>query len=284
MQMTRRILIVSDDQSFREQFGEQLILADDFDVFEAEDGESGIERALEEAPDLVGLALELPDMKGPEVCSRMRVAGIGCPIVIFGERATDNDAITCLDAGANDFISRPFSLRVVLARIRSHLRQHEESGEAALPLGPYSFLPGKRIVMDHARRRIRLTVKEARILRCLIGAEGQPVPRATLLGEIWDHGAFVKSHTLETHVYRLRRKIEPDPKRPAILLTDQGGYRIGSGYARRVSGSEQANGASGAAGAMTVPAPCRPAADARSSRRSVRARFHSVQDGVCRCR
>lgn len=231
MHMTRTILIVSGDQSFREQFGEQLILADDFDVFEAEDGESGVERALGETPDLLVLALDLPDLDGREVCSRMRVAGIGCPIVILADRATDSDAITCLDAGANDFVSMPFSFRVVLARIRSHLRQHEQSGEAALPTGPYSFLPAKRIVTDHGRRRIRLTVKEARILRCLIGADGRPVPRARLLREISDHGVCVKSHTLEAHIYRLRRKIEPDPKRPAILLTVSGGYRIGFGYA-----------------------------------------------------
>lgn len=231
--MTRRILIVSADQWFREYFGEQLILADDFDVFEAEDGKGGIERAIGEAPDLLVLALDLPDMNGREVCSRMRVAGIGCPIVVFADRATDSDTIMCLDAGANDFVSRPISFRVVLARIRSHLRQHEESGEATLPLGPYSFSPAKRIVMDHARRRILLTVKEARILRCLISADGRPVSRDALLREIWDHRGRVKTHTLETHIYRIRRKLEPDPKRPAILLTDAGGYRIGFGYALR---------------------------------------------------
>lgn len=231
--MTRRILIVSADQWFREEFGDQLILADDFDVFEAGDGESGIARALRERPDLLVLALGLPDMAGQDVCARLRIAGIGCPIVLVAERATDSDTIMWLDAGANDVVSKPFSFRVILARIHSHLRQHVQSGEAALPLGPYSFLPAKRIVLDHARRKICLTVKEARILRSLISADGRSVSRDALLDEIWEHGACVKTHTLETHIYRLRQKIEPDPKRPAILLTDSEGYRIGFGYALR---------------------------------------------------
>ncbi|MEM8624182.1 MAG: response regulator transcription factor, partial [Pseudomonadota bacterium] len=139
----------------------------------------------------------------------------------------DADQILGLDSGANDYVTKPFKFPVLLARIRAQLRQHEQSEDAVFPLGPYSFRPGQKLLVDEADRKIRLTEKETNILKFLYRAGGRTIDRDTLLREVWGYNAGVTTHTLETHVYRLRQKIEPDPGQARILLTDAGGYRLG---------------------------------------------------------
>ncbi|MEO1530843.1 MAG: response regulator transcription factor, partial [Pseudomonadota bacterium] len=138
MSVARKILLVDDDGDLREALAEQLMLIDEFDVYEAEDGASGIERAKGELHDIVILDVGLPDMDGREVCRLMRRQGVKCPILMLTGQASDADQILGLDSGANDYVTKPFKFPVLLARIRAQLRQHEQSEDAVFPLGPYT--------------------------------------------------------------------------------------------------------------------------------------------------
>ena len=226
MGVAKRILLVDDDADLREALAEQLMAIDDFDVFEAESGTAGVERARTEMHDLVILDVGLPDMDGREVCREMRRAGLKSPIIMLTGQTSDSDTIQGLESGANDYVTKPFKFPVLLARIRAQLRQHEQSEDAVFAVGPYSFRPGAKTLVDDADRKVRLTEKETNILKFLYRAGGRTVERETLLREVWGYNAGVTTHTLETHIYRLRQKIEPDPSNARILLTDAGGYRL----------------------------------------------------------
>jgi DNA-binding response OmpR family regulator len=132
-----------------------------------------------------------------------------------------------LDAGANDYITKPFRLNELLARLRAQLRSFESSEDAVFTIGPYVFRPAAKQLLEPLRnKRIRLTDKEASILKFLYRAAGRPVARQVLLNEVWGYNAAVTTHTLETHIYRLRQKIEPDSAASKLLLTEGGGYRL----------------------------------------------------------
>jgi len=227
MSVSKKILLVDDDADLREALADQLMMMDEFDVYEAEDGHRGIERARSEMHDLIILDVGLPDVDGREVCRVMRKQGIKCPIIMLTGHTGDSDTILGLDAGANDYVAKPFKFPVLLARIRAQLRQHEQSEDAVFAIGPYSFRPGAKMLTDDRDRKIRLTEKETSILKFLYRAGGRTVEREVLLREVWGYNAGVTTHTLETHIYRLRQKIEPDPAAASILLTDSGGYRLG---------------------------------------------------------
>lgn len=224
--VVKKILLVDDDADLREALAEQLMDIEDFDVYEAESGAAGIERAGIEMHDLIILDVGLPDMDGREVCREMRRAGVKCPVVMLTGRDSDADTIRGLESGANDYVAKPFRFPVLLARIQAQLRQHEQSEDAVFGIGPYSFRPGAKILMDEAGQKVRLTEKETNILKFLYRAGGRMVERETLLREVWGYNAGVTTHTLETHIYRLRQKIEVDPSAARILLTEAGGYRL----------------------------------------------------------
>ena len=226
MSNVKKILMVDDDEDLREELADQLVLTEDFDVFEAEDGASGLEGAKEALYDLVLLDVGLPDMDGRELCRLMRQQGVKCPIVMLTGHDTDADTILGLDAGANDYVSKPFKFPVLLARIRAQLRQHEQSEDAVFNLGPYTFKPASKMLMTEDEKKIRLTEKETNILKFLYRAQDGVVARDVLLHEVWGYNAGVTTHTLETHIYRLRQKIEPDPSNARLLVTESGGYRL----------------------------------------------------------
>ena len=139
---------------------------------------------------------------------------------------TDSDTILGLESGANDYVAKPFRFAVLLARIRAQLRQHEASEDAVFSVGPYSFRPGSKMLTGANSRKVRLTEKETAILRFLYRAGQLPVSRETLLQEVWGYNSGVTTHTLETHIYRLRQKIEKDAANPEILVTEAGGYKL----------------------------------------------------------
>jgi len=226
MSNVKKILMVDDDEDLREALADQLVLTEEFDVFEAEDGASGLNRAKEDHYDLVILDVGLPDMDGRELCRLMRKQGVKCPVLMLTGHNTDADTILGLDAGANDYVAKPFKFPVLLARIRAQLRQHEQSEDAVFNIGPYTFKPAAKMLIDEAEKKIRLTEKETNILKYLYRAESGVVARDTLLHEVWGYNAGVTTHTLETHIYRLRQKIEPDPSNARILVTESGGYRL----------------------------------------------------------
>ncbi|MEM9048680.1 MAG: response regulator transcription factor [Pseudomonadota bacterium] len=226
MSTLRKILLVDDDADLREALADQLVLTDDFDVFEAGTAAEALERVKKQLHDLIILDVGLPDMDGRELCRLMRKHGVKCPILMLTGHATDADTIVGLDAGANDYVAKPFRFPVLLARIRAQLRQHEQSEDAIFTIGPYSFQPAMKLLVDESDRKIRLTEKETNILKYLYRADDRVVSRDILLHEVWGYNASVTTHTLETHIYRLRQKIEPDPSNARILVTESGGYRL----------------------------------------------------------
>ena len=226
MAQQKLILIVDDDADLRTALAEQLELHEEFRSAEAATAGEGVRLAKELRADLILLDVDLPDMDGREACRVMRKAGVRTPVIMLTGASTESDTILGLDAGANDYVTKPFRFGVLLARIRAHLRSHEQSEDAVFRIGPYEFRPGGKLLIDAKQKKIRLTEKETNILKYLYRAQPRPVPRDELLTEVWGYNAGVTTHTLETHVYRLRQKIEPDPQNSKLLLTESGGYRL----------------------------------------------------------
>lgn len=226
MATLRKILLVDDDDDLREALSEQLVMTEDFDVFEARTGAEGMEKAKVGLYDLVILDVGLPDTDGRELCRRMRKQGLKSPVLMLTGHDSDSDTILGLDAGANDYVTKPFKFPVLLARIRAQLRTHEQSEDAVFQMGPYTFKPAQKMLLDEKEKKIRLTEKETNILKYLYRAQQGVVARDVLLHEVWGYNAGVTTHTLETHIYRLRQKIEPDPSHARILVTEGGGYRL----------------------------------------------------------
>ena len=226
MAQAKKILLIDDDVDLREALSELLIMTEDFDVFEGGDGAEALEKIKQLAYDMVVLDVDLPDIDGRELCRLIRKQGVKCPILMLTGHDTDSDTILGLNAGANDYITKPFKFPVLLARIRAQLRQHEQSEDAIFTLGPYTFKPAVKMLLTEDDKKIRLTEKETNILKFLYRATEGVVPRDTLLHEVWGYNAGVTTHTLETHIYRLRQKIEPDPSHASLLVTESGGYRL----------------------------------------------------------
>ena len=226
MAQMKRILLVDDDEDLREALGEQLLMTEDFDVFEAGNGSDAMEEVKSELYDLIVLDVGLPDTDGRELCRLMRKQGVKCPVLMLTGHDGDLDTILGLDAGANDYVTKPFKFPVLLARMRAQLRQHEQSEYANFTLGPYTFKPAMKMLITEDERKIRLTEKETNILKFLYRSTDGVVPRDILLHEVWGYNAGVTTHTLETHIYRLRQKIEPDPSNVRLLVTESGGYRL----------------------------------------------------------
>lgn len=226
MARLKKILLVDDEEDLREALTEQLIATDEFSVIEAGTGAEAVEKAKEYIFDLVILDVGLPDTDGRELCKRLRKMNVKCPVVMLTGHDTDADTILGLESGANDYVTKPFKFPVLLARLRSQLRTHEQSEDAIFRLGPYTFKPAMKMLIDAEDRKIRLTEKETNILKYLYRARDKAVSRDELLHEVWGYNAGVTTHTLETHVYRLRQKIEPEPSNARLLVTESGGYRL----------------------------------------------------------
>ena len=226
MPNTRTILIVDDDAELRDALVEQLSLHEEFQAVAAESATKGVQAAKAGQVDLVIMDVELPDIDGREAVRMLRKNGFKSPIIMLTGHNTDSDTILGLESGANDYVAKPFRFAVLLARIRAQLRQHEASEDAVFAIGPYTFRPSSKLLVNPQGSKVRLTEKETAILRYLYRAGQKAVPRETLLQEVWGYNSGVTTHTLETHIYRLRQKVEKDAANPAILVTDAGGYKL----------------------------------------------------------
>ena len=226
MAQRKTLLIVDDNDDLRGELAEQLELHEEFAVHQAATATDGVRQAVSLKPEIVLLDVDLPDMNGREACKRMRDQGVASPVIMLTAADTDEDTIQGLDAGANDYVTKPFKFAVLLARIRAQLRSHEQSEGAVFHIGPYEFRPAQKLLIDAAKKKVRLTEKETSILKYLYRAGEKSVSREELLAEVWGYNAGVTTHTLETHVYRLRQKIEPEPANARLLITEAGGYRL----------------------------------------------------------
>ncbi|MBB3236016.1 response regulator transcription factor [Phyllobacterium endophyticum] len=222
----RTILIVDDDADLRAILVEQLSLYEEFQIIEEDNATKGVQAARNGVVDLLIMDVGLPDMDGREAIKLLRKGGFKAPVIMLTGHDTDSDTILGLESGANDYVTKPFRFAVLLARIRAQLRQHEQSEDATFVVGPYTFKPGQKMLIDGKGGKIRLTEKEVAIIKYLYRAGGKVITRDVLLEEVWGYNSGVTTHTLETHVYRLRQKIEHDPSNSAILVTESGGYKL----------------------------------------------------------
>ena len=226
MSVIRKILIVDDDDDLRESLVEQLDLHQEFEIANVATATEGIQYVKSDHADLVLLDVGLPDLDGREACKLMRRSGFKSPVIMLTAQDSDSDTILGLESGANDYVTKPFRFAVLLARIRAQLRQHENSEDAVFAIGHYTFRPSAKLLVDDADRKVRLTEKETAILKYLYRSGEKVVTREVLLHEVWGYNAGVTTHTLETHIYRLRQKIERDPSAAELLVTEGGGYKL----------------------------------------------------------
>jgi len=226
MAATKTVLLVDDDNDLREALAEQFELYDGFVVLQAENATQGVKIATTERIDIILLDVDMPDMDGREACKLMRSKDVSVPIIMLTGQDSDAETILGLDSGANDYVTKPFKFAVLLARVRAHLRSFEQSEDATFDIGPYTFRPSQKLLLTEDEQKIRLTEKETNILKYLYRAGGKAVARDELLAEVWGYNANVTTHTLETHIYRLRQKIELDPSTARVLMTEAGGYRL----------------------------------------------------------
>ena len=226
MSTARKILVVDDEDDLRESLVDQLELYEEFATESAATASEGMAKARADTADLIIMDVGLPDMDGREACKLLRKNGFKGPIVMLTAQSSDADTILGLESGANDYITKPFKFAVLLARIRAQLRQHEQSEDAVFTIGPYSFKPAAKLLQEDNGSKIRLTEKETSILKFLYRAGEKVVSRDVLLHEVWGYNAGVTTHTLETHIYRLRQKMEKDPSNAELLITETGGYKL----------------------------------------------------------
>jgi DNA-binding response OmpR family regulator len=223
----RRILIVVDDDNLLDVLNEQFQLHEELLTVTAGTAKECLDLANTDYFDVILLDVNLPDMDGHEACRLMRQNGVTSSILMLIGANIVTDTIRGYDTNANDYIVKPFRLGELLTRVRAYIHQHERSDDAVFPIGPYRFQPSnKMLVRTSDQWMLRLTDKETAILIYLYRARDKVISREILLDEVWGYNASVTTHTLETHVYRLRQKIEPDPANVTILITEPGGYRL----------------------------------------------------------
>ncbi len=229
MSITRSILIVEDDLALRDILVEQLAETQEFNPIEAASvAEATQSLALHEARlGAIILDLSLPDGDGFDFCVQLRRQGCRIPVIMLTGASSDADVVRGLNAGANDYVSKPFRAKELLARLRAQLRLYDNSVDAVFTIGSYTFQPAAKLLLTADRnQRIRLTGKEVAILKFLHKSTQPVVSRQTLLDQVWGYKSDVTTHTLETHIYRLRQKIEADPADCRLLTTVPGGYHL----------------------------------------------------------
>ena len=222
----RRVLLVDDDLELRKTLVDQLEQYKEFDIVEAGTANDAMAKVRDSHFDLMILDVGLPDMDGREAVKLLRKEGFKSPILMLTGHDSDADQILGLESGANDYITKPFRFSVLLARLRTALRQHDQSEDVVFTIGQYSFQPASKVLESTDGQKVRLTDKETSILKYLYRQGPKTITRDILLKEVWGYNNRVTTHTLETHIYRLRQKIERDPSNARLLVTEDGGYRL----------------------------------------------------------
>ena len=222
-----RILIIEDELPMRRGL-EDCLSAEGYRVFSAADGESGLQRALAEQPDLILLDVMMPKLDGFAVAAELRRLGRVTPILMLTAKGQVEDRVNGLDAGADDYLVKPFSIEELLARVRALLRRTQKNGQAVnkLSFGDITVDLARQTAM-RGKRELHLTPKEFAMLRLMAATPGEPVSRERFLDAVWGYGAFPTTRTVDNHVASLRRKLEKNPDDPRWLKTVHGvGYKL----------------------------------------------------------
>jgi DNA-binding response OmpR family regulator len=223
----QRLLIIEDELPMRTALAD-VLTAEGYRVLTAPDGESGLQRALAEKPDLILLDIMMPKLDGYAVCAELRRHGHAVPILMLTAKGQIEDRVTGLDAGADDYLVKPFSTEELLARVRAMLRRSHRQIRAATAL----VLGDARIDLikqtaTRGRKTLHLTAKEFAMLRLMAESPGEPISRERFLDAVWGYTAFPTTRTVDNHIATLRAKIEPDPDAPRWIKTVHGtGYKL----------------------------------------------------------
>ena len=226
------VLIVDDNERLRASLAEQLAFGGEFTATGAASIAAAEATIRADGARFAAILLDLglPDGSAREFCAKLRRAGLRLPIIILAGAAGEAEVLPCLDAGANDAMVKPFRVQELIVKLRAQIARLADGTDGVCTIGPYEFRPTAKLLQEPRRgRKIRLTEKETAILAFLLSTGGAAVSRETLLSEVWGYNSKVTTHTLETHIYRLRQKIEANPAEARILLTDAGGYRLEAG-------------------------------------------------------
>ena len=214
----KQILLAVGEEPFRAALVEQLELYNEFAIVPVVSGETTILKTKSDNFDLILLDMNLGNLNGLEVCKVLRKSNIRCPILILMAAENDLNYKSGMEFGADDYVMKPFKFDTLLSCVRSHIHKHEQSENAEFNVGPYKFRPSTRqLIRMESKNYVRLTDKETSILIFLFRAGNRAVSRDVLLNEVWGYTAGVTTHTLETHIYRLRQKIEKNPSAAEIL-------------------------------------------------------------------
>jgi DNA-binding response OmpR family regulator len=220
-----RILIVEDDESIARGL-EHNLRAEGFEVSRARRGATALDLAARLEPDLITLDVMLPGMSGIDVCRELRRRGIRSPVIMLTARASELDKVLGLEIGADDYVTKPFSVRELIARIRARLRRDSASESAGVTFGDVA-VDLERAMVTKRGRPVDLTAKELDILQLLVRNRGEVVSRERLIDELWGGDASLAQRTVDTHMMNLRRKIEDDSNNPRHIVSVYGeGYRL----------------------------------------------------------
>ena len=228
-----RLLIVEDELPMRTAL-QDVLQSEGYRVLTAQDGESGLRRAMEEKPDLILLDIMMPKLDGYAVCAELRRLSNPVPILMLTAKGQVEDRVIGLDAGADDYLVKPFSTEELLARVRALLRRTRRSGQTAtkLRLGE-AEIDLVRQTATRGRKAVHLTAKEFAMLRLMAENPGEPVTRERFLDAVWGYTAFPTTRTVDNHIASLRKKLEADPDHPRWIQTVHGvGYRIEPDFTR----------------------------------------------------
>lgn len=219
-----KLLLVEDNAALREAIASQFALHQEFQIVQAGTASQGFAAITDDPPDMIILDVDLPDMDGREMCRLIRKRKLSTPILMLTAQNTDADTILGLDAGANDYVTKPFKFPILLARVRAHIRVYENGDDVTFRFGPFEYQPGAKLLVDDQQRKIRLTERENDLLRILYRSRGKLVRREEFLEEIWGEAGEVNAHAVESTMYRLRQKVEPHPSNARYIISEAGGY------------------------------------------------------------
>jgi len=231
MPAPKKLLIIEDDASSREVV-RLAMQGQPYELTEATTGDEGLERALADHPDLILLDINMPGMSGLDVCRKLRADGQMMPIIMLTAKSDTIDKVVGLEVGADDYVTKPFEVRELLARVGAHLRRGDVMSVSSAPASTRREFPG--LVLDTSRRQVwrddnevMLTVTEFNVLDLLTSKPGQVFSRSDLLRDVWGYEVDIETRTVDAHVYRLRKKIEVDSERPRYVHSVPGiGYRF----------------------------------------------------------
>ena len=226
MAKLKKILLIESDVDLREALCEQLRSTDQFDVFSSGDYTETVEKLRIQSYNMIVMDLHALNNDSLEACRSTYAENVKCPILLLTERDEISSSVFGQDARVSDYIIKPFKFPILLARMNIQLQKYERSYDSVFTLGQYTFHPAMKILKTHDNNEIQLTEKETDILKFLYHTVEDVVPRDILLHEVWGYNNSVTTHTLETHIYRLRQKIERKPSVAELLVTEDGRYRL----------------------------------------------------------